>query len=297
MTMLKKLRIFEGVLFIALLSLFSGCGNNEDIPMAKAPEIIGIATPVQLQIDSTVIELSDYFRHPKNIDSVFTDNLFTYRISPDSSEMTLLPHEKNFPRLSVMKVWIDGFAYSILLEKSRKIWQHISFDPKEKKYKTVAVAGDMNNWIPSKTPLHLNQKDGKWQTDILIFPGKYQYKLVTDGKWILDPNNPESVDNNIGGYNSLMKAGSVNPQGAPYLYTNKLDGNKISIGVKNKRRRSLLFGKMCDSTINSAKKTVTASPYRSLKKRNNSTVPLSVYGLLTRPVLPMRSWFPLQTGK
>ncbi len=237
--MVKKIRLIEGIIFIAFLLIFTGCGNNEDIPLAKQPEIIGLATPVFLQTDSTVITLGDYFRHPKNIDSVFTGNLFSTRISPDSTQMTLIPKEKNFPRLSVLKVWIDGFSYSLLLEKSRKIWQHFAFDPKEKKYKNVAIAGDMNDWMPGKSPLRL--KDGKWQTELLIFPGKYQYKLVTDGKWILDPGNQESVDNNIGGYNSVMKAGSVNPQGAPYLYTSKADGNKITIGIKNKIKDVFVF--------------------------------------------------------
>jgi glycosidase len=239
--MAKKLHIIEGALFVALLFLLSGCRNNEDVRLAKKPEITGMATPVFLQTDSTVIQLGDYFLHPKNIDSVLTNNLFTCRISPDSMEMTMIPKEKNFPRLSVMKVWIDGFSYSLLLEKSRKIWQHVAFDPKDKKVKSVAIAGDMNDWMPSKTPLHMNQKDGKWQTEILLFPGKYQYKFVVDGKWILDPANPESIDNNVGGYNSVMKAGLINPPAAPFLYTNKLDGRKITIGIKNKVKEFFVF--------------------------------------------------------
>jgi glycosidase len=82
--------------------------------------------------------------------------------------------------------------------------------------------------------MHL--KDGAWQTDILLFPGKYQYKLVLDKKWVLDPGNPESVDNNIGGTNSLLRAGTVNPFGAPYLFTKKAEKDKITLGIKNKTK-------------------------------------------------------------
>jgi glycosidase len=138
-----------------------------------------------------------------------------------------------------MKVWIGGYCYSLLLEKSRKIWQHFTFDPKDKKYTHVEIAGDMNGWTPGKSPLHL--KDGIWQTDFLLFPGKYQYQLVLDKKWVLDPNNPEVVDNNIGGFNTLLRVGSVNPPGAPNLYTRKADKDKISIGIKNKTSNVFVF--------------------------------------------------------
>lgn len=232
-------RLKLGIPLMAGLALLNGCGNNDDIPLAKDPEITGIATPVILQTDSTVIELGDYFRHPKAIDSVSTNHLFVCKWSADSLRMTLIPQEKNFPRLSEMKVWINGFSYSLLLEKSRKIWQRIAFDPKEKKYRSVAVAGEMNDWVPGKTPLRL--KDGIWQTDLLLFPGRYQYKLVVDGKWILDPGNPESVDNNVGGFNSVLRVGSVNPPGAPILYTNKTDGKTVSIGVRNKTKEVFAY--------------------------------------------------------
>ena len=46
---------------------------------------------------------------------------------------------------------------------------------------------------------------------------------MVDGKQILDPGNPESVDNNIGGFNSLMHVGSVIPTGAPFLFTDKIE--------------------------------------------------------------------------
>ncbi len=237
--MIRQIQLLQGF-FLSFVTLFLfGCGNNEDIKLSKNLEISGIVAPVSLQIDSTVIELGDYFIHPKAIDSIFTDSLLSFRISPDSLRMTIIPTAKNFPRLSEMKVWIDSYCYSLLLEKSRKIWQHIAFDPKDKKYKRVELAGEMNDWVPSKSPLHL--KDEKWVTDLLLFPGKYQYKLVLDGKWVLDSGNPESVDNNVGGYNSVLKVGSINPPEAPYLYTNKADGKKITIGIRNKAKEVFVY--------------------------------------------------------
>jgi glycosidase len=239
MIMQKKLHFITGILFLSCIFLLQGCVRHEDIKIPDKPEITGIAIPVVMQPDSTTLILGDYFLHPKFIDSIITDKSLSWRISPDSAELTLIPQGKSIPRLSVMKVWIDGYCYSLLLEKSRKIWQHITFDSKDKKYKNVEIAGDMNEWTPGRTLMHL--KDGAWQTDLLLFPGKYQYKLVLDKKWVLDPGNPESVDNNIGGTNSLLRAGAVNPSGAPYLFTTKVEKDKITLGIKNKTKEIFVF--------------------------------------------------------
>jgi len=239
MIMQKKLHFITGILFLSCIALLQGCASHEDIKISDKPEITGVAVPVILQPDSTTLILGDYFLHPKFIDSVITDKSLAWRISPDSTELTLTPQGKLVPRLSVMKVWIDGYCYSLLLEKSRKIWQHINFDPRDKKYKNVEIAGDMNEWTPGRTSMHL--KDGTWQADMLLFPGKYQYKLVLDKKWELDPGNTESVDNNIGGTNSLLRAGAVNPAGAPYLFTLKAEKDKVTIGIKNKVKEIFVF--------------------------------------------------------
>jgi len=237
--MQKKLHFITGILFLTCIALLQGCAGREDIKTPDNPEITGIAIPVVMQPDSTTLILRDYFLHPKFIDSIITVKSLSWRISPDSTELTLTPQGKSIPRLSIMKVWIDGYCYSLLLEKSRKIWQHITFDPKEKKYKNVEIAGDMNEWTPGRTPMHL--KDGVWQADLQLFPGKYQYKLVLDKKWVLDPGNPDSVDNNIGGTNSLLRARAVNPSGVPYLFTKKAEKDKITLGIKNKTKEIFVF--------------------------------------------------------
>jgi glycosidase len=237
--MQKKLNFFKGILFLSCIALLPGCANREDIKVPDKPEITGVANPVVMQPDSTTIILGDYFLHPKLIDSIIADKSITWRISHDSTELTLTQKEKSVPRLSVMKVWIGGYCYSLILEKSRKIWQHITFDPKDKKYKKVEIAGDMNEWTSGRSPMHL--KDGIWQTDFLLFPGKYQYKLVLDKKWVLDPGNNESVDNNIGGTNSLLRVGTINPSGAPNLYTAKAEKDKITIGIRNKTKEIFVF--------------------------------------------------------
>lgn len=235
----NKLRLPFFLFFLAGFIFFAGCKSKEDINVPKQPEILGIATPVYLQPDSTILVLSDYFLHPKAIDSILTDKNLSVRISPDTTQLTLIQKDKNLPKLSVMKVWIDGFCYSLMIEKSKKIWHHLGFDPKGKTYKRVEISGEMNDWSPKKSPMHL--KDGKWETSLFLEPGKYTYLIVADGKPMIDPGNPEVSENLSGKKCSLFRTGSLNPPGTPYLWTEKADKNKISIGVKNKNSEIFVF--------------------------------------------------------
>jgi 1,4-alpha-glucan branching enzyme len=54
--------------------------------------------------------------------------------------------------------------------------------------KQVFLAGDFNDWSPNA---FLMRKDGEdWVFTVNLQPGKYRYKFVVDGKWIIDPHNP-----------------------------------------------------------------------------------------------------------
>jgi len=46
--------------------------------------------------------------------------------------------------------------------------------------------------------------DGKWQFPLCLNPGKYTYKFIIDGTWILDPGNPLWEENEYGTGNSVI---------------------------------------------------------------------------------------------
>ena len=215
-----------------LVTLLQGCSSDDDIMIPDEPQMLKLAAPILVDNDSTVIELSDYMIAPNQIDSLGIDPSFGAVISPDSLQMVIKPTTRDFPKLSVLKIWVNGFPYSLLLKKSTKLWYRFTFDPGNKKYRRMQIKGQMNEWNSSAG--YLFEKDGKWHIDFHLFPGKYQYKLILDGKEISDPANPDSVSNNIGGYNSLLTLGNLNHAGFPVLYTSRADGRKIVIGLKNK---------------------------------------------------------------
>jgi chromosome partitioning protein len=71
--------------------------------------------------------------------------------------------------------------------------------------KTVQIAGDFNDWQPSKLQLDKVGETGVWQAAVKLAPGKYRYRLVVDGQWQQDPYNESTELNPFGGYNSIVE--------------------------------------------------------------------------------------------
>ena len=67
----------------------------------------------------------------------------------------------------------------------------------------VCIAGTFNDWRPAVTPMVHLSKD-LWVKDLLLPPGRYEYRLVVDGHWICDPMAEEQVPNPFGGSNAVV---------------------------------------------------------------------------------------------
>jgi hypothetical protein len=54
------------------------------------------------------------------------------------------------------------------------------------------------------------KRKGEWIFPIYLKPGKYVYKYIVDGEWILDPENPDYEQNEFNTDNSVLW---VEPEG------------------------------------------------------------------------------------
>ncbi len=54
---------------------------------------------------------------------------------------------------------------------------------------SIHVAGDFNHWSQTATPLTYDEITGAHQALVEIPPGRYQYRLVIDGRWRADSYN------------------------------------------------------------------------------------------------------------
>jgi len=78
----------------------------------------------------------------------------------------------------------------------------------------VFVAGSFNGWRLSDTPLQ-KQDSGHWVVELVLTPGRYEYRFFVDGHWTDDPLSPAYVSNPFGSLNCVLLAGhhaSSDPQ-------------------------------------------------------------------------------------
>lgn len=69
--------------------------------------------------------------------------------------------------------------------------------------KSVAVVGSFNDWDATKGVL-TRSGDSLWSRNIFLKPGRYEYQLVVDGKWIPDPAAQRAAESDFGGTNSVL---------------------------------------------------------------------------------------------
>lgn len=67
----------------------------------------------------------------------------------------------------------------------------------------VFIAGTFNDWNPCSHELTRSETGG-WEITLDLEPGTYEYKLIVDVKWIIDPTCEKKVKNPHGSYNSVL---------------------------------------------------------------------------------------------
>lgn len=90
--------------------------------------------------------------------------------------------------------------------KTKKVTRRrIKFEVMTEPNSKVFVAGSFNNWDDTAKQLKEQDEKGYFSGSILLLPGEYEYKLVIDGKWQIDSENPNFTQNKLGTLNSVLK--------------------------------------------------------------------------------------------
>ena len=85
---------------------------------------------------------------------------------------------------------------------STKVARQVEFKLDAPQALAVCLAGDFNNWDPTRAPLK-RDSHGIWKTTVPLTRGRHQYRFVVDGQWQSDPKAKESVANQFGSENSI----------------------------------------------------------------------------------------------
>ena len=193
-----------------------------------------------LRIGANTLYLQDFILNPLDIDSITaTSPKLKVKISDDkyTASLTALPDMEHFVDV---KLWLKGIPYSVPCRKTDKVDYVFTFNPQEKTYKRVQIAGQMNDWAPSLSPdLKLNTK-GLYEVSLNLSPGTYLYQMLLDGDQNHDANNPNKVDNGYGKFNSILQ---VSGQGnkSPKLFSDKFSDSNITLIVQNAAKEIFVY--------------------------------------------------------
>ena len=214
--------------FSLIVALIYCTPNESRVKEVQHSDLIfGLGSPIALPVSSPAkINLNDYVLVASKLDSVTVEMPLIVNLS--GGLMAELSWENPLPPLMEMKLWSEGIASSIILKRSEKRELKLSYSGDAE---SVQIVGEFTGW--SAKNQDFEQADGSWSKTIFLDPGLYQYQLVVDGTWILDPLNPDSVDNNVGGVNSLLKVDGLEQGGRSILRADSYSEGKINALYQN----------------------------------------------------------------
>ncbi len=89
--------------------------------------------------------------------------------------------------------------YGVHQEKDTVVFRNRNTDAGE-----IQLAGDFNDWMPHTTPMR-RLPEGDFEARLRLPRGRYRYRLVIDGRWVHDQNNPTVETNEYGELNSIVE--------------------------------------------------------------------------------------------
>ena len=214
----------KNILFTFLLAiLLASCGQNNTT--YKDRKIFGLASPIQLTGDSTRIIQSDYFTSPVIIDSIVSDDS-ALQVSYIDDYIFILANQDN-RSISNLMLYAEGIPYSFLVKGNTTYnGKYIRLPNNEKRINQLQIKSENRGW----TLFNLLETDDTFRLDYGHYkPGKYQYKLVADGKEIDDPSNPIKISNGMGGFNNVLEVKGPNKDQLPKITTDSFTQTEIII--------------------------------------------------------------------
>ena len=220
-------------LFFPLFALLIACQPSLNQP-ADSPDNLNLNSLLTLEIGENKLFLQDFILNPADIDSV-TSSSELVDISLSKDKLNALVDVKSAMEQFVdLKIWTKAIAYSVPCRKSDKIDYVFRYNPmlgSNKQPNRVQIAGQMNDWTPSRMP-DLQFVDNQFEIKLGLSPGTYLYQLLIDGEQNHDASNPDKVDNGFGKYNSILQIVGKNDS-FPILLTERHSQRNITLKLQN----------------------------------------------------------------
>ena len=115
---------------------------------------------------------------------------------PIASSMSVQVPEKRESVLSAQEEIEKPFELNI---------KEVTFAMESSVAKDIYIAGDFNGWEINDENRLARLENGYWEKRVRLPHGKYRYKFVVDGEWMIDSKNQGREINAFGSFDSIME--------------------------------------------------------------------------------------------
>ncbi|MCH2213980.1 MAG: alpha-amylase family glycosyl hydrolase [Flavobacteriales bacterium] len=221
----------------AALILFS-CASEEPAKtgLKNGDAIVGLASPIRLDFDSTKVFLGDYFQFPEKLEGISFGVDLDFSLDKSNGVVLVTNYSSDAP-VTFLRATYKGVEYEIPVFKSRKLSHVFTYQPTEGSPKEIGLKGNFNGW--NHKAGRLEKSNGIWVDTIVLNPGLYEYLVVQDGNEFLDPTNPNKKDNGSGGFNSTFRVGFESDR--PHISTYGFLNDSIVLHYSKELSEPLVF--------------------------------------------------------
>ncbi|WP_448539202.1 alpha-amylase family glycosyl hydrolase [Schleiferia thermophila] len=223
------------IVWIAVISL--SCSRQfDDFEASREQAFIYPFTPIRLNIDTTLVYIDDYFPLIE-VDSVRVPAPLGQLFQKENRELHLFGNLKE--AIGVAEFFTEKGKFDIPIFRSDKVKLTYVLPPSIQFKRSIAIKGTFNSWNTLANPFEL--VDGNYQTTIVADPGKYEYVLVVDGREMIDPENPDTVSNGMGGFNSVLDIRSDLADSCSWVEAVGYNKGKITIRSLREGQKVIAF--------------------------------------------------------
>ena len=188
-----------------------------------------IIRPVHLQAGkSDTLHISDlFYSNDYNLKIIPGDNIKAV-YNRESKNLAVEPAAE-FEGIGLINFTLNDSLYSIPfysdIVKDQTFYLSLKDHPER-----VNLFASFNGWNRENLPMNYDKKKKSYTVTVPLEPGTYQYKFYVMGKEFIDPENPDSIPNGLGGYNSLITVPDPHPEQS-YLFVNGYEKTQDRITV------------------------------------------------------------------
>ncbi|MFN0032329.1 MAG: alpha-amylase family glycosyl hydrolase [Flavobacteriales bacterium] len=221
-------KIFQNLSIVLICCMALAACNNSDNDKLYISHITGLASPVQLKYDTTMVHITDYFPDAIHIESIVLDG--KKLVADTATRQVIITGGLDTP-LGNMQVTFDGVVHDIPVFKSDKVKHRFTYKATSDAVQTIELAGSMNGWNRKATPL---KKDGdQWVTDLVLNQGLYQYRVWEDGNELMDANNANTISNGMGGLNNTFQVGRADVKSPQIISSSASDSEVVLLALSD----------------------------------------------------------------